>query len=106
MKHGMIPNPFALLQLQTQATLIAMEAGAVIWMRMMGMAGLWSVLPSENARMVTEKQKAFAEAGTRLMLGTMKGQDSQKTLSRALKPIRRTTKSNVTRLTRRGPKRN
>ena len=106
MKHGMIPNPFALLQLQTQATLMAMEAGAVIWMRMMGMAGLWSVLPSENARMVTEKQKAFAEAGTRLMLGTMKGQDSQKTLSRALKPIRRTTKSNVTRLTRRGPKRN
>ncbi|KZY35839.1 hypothetical protein A3731_02405 [Roseovarius sp. HI0049] len=102
----MIPNPFALLQLQTQATLMAMEAGAVIWMRMMGMAGLWSVLPSENARMVTEKQKAFAEAGTRLMLGTMKGQDSQKTLGHALKPIRRTTKSNVTRLTRRGPKRN
>ncbi|MEQ8290687.1 MAG: antifreeze protein [Roseovarius sp.] len=101
----MIPNPFALLQLQTQATLMAMEAGGVIWMRMMGMAGLWSVLPSENARMVTENQKAFAEAGTRLMLGTMKGQDSQKTLGHALKPIRRTTKSNVSRLTRRGPKR-
>ncbi|QEW28617.1 hypothetical protein [Roseovarius indicus] len=95
-------NPFALLTLQTQATLMAMEAGAVIWMRMMGMAGLWSVRPSENARMVTEKQKAFTEAGTRLMLGTMKGQT---TLSHALRPIRRTTKSNVTRLTRRGPKR-
>ena len=98
-------NPFALLTLQTQATLMAMEAGAVIWMRMMGMAGLWSVRPSENARMVTEKQKAFTEAGTRLMLGTMKGQNTQTTLSHALKPIRRTTKSNVTRLTRRGPKR-
>ncbi|MEQ8896963.1 MAG: antifreeze protein [Roseovarius sp.] len=101
----MIPNPFALLQLQTQATLMAMEAGAVIWMRMMGMAGMWSVLPSENARMVTEKQTAFAEAGTRMMLGIMKGQESQKTLSHALKPIRKTTRSNVTRLVRRGPKR-
>ena len=98
-------NPFSLLTLQTQATLTAMEAGAVIWMRMMGWAGIWSVLPSENARMVTEKHKAFTEAGTRLMLGNLKGQNTQTTLSHALKPIRRTTKSNVTRLTRRGPKR-
>ena len=48
---------------------------------------------------------SLTEAGTRLMLGTMKGQNTQTTLSHALKPIRRTTKSNVTRLTRRGPKR-
>ncbi|MGY3438356.1 MULTISPECIES: antifreeze protein [unclassified Marinovum] len=91
-----------MMKVQTQATLMAMEASAVIWMRVMGWAGVWSVLPSENSRMVTEKQKAFHDAGSKLILGTMRGQDVEKTLSQALKPIRRTTKSNVSRLSKRG----
>lgn len=104
MKYDVYTDPFGMLKFQTQATLMAMEASAVIWMRVMGWAGMWSVLPSENTRMVTEKQKAFAEAGTRMVLGTMKGQEAHKTLGHALKPIRKTTKSNVGRLIKRGPK--
>ncbi|MFW8595516.1 antifreeze protein [Cribrihabitans neustonicus] len=105
MKYDFYTDPFAMLKFQTQATLMAMEASAVIWMRVMGWAGVWSVLPSENSRMVTEKQKAFQQAGTKLVLGAMQGQEAAKTLSQAIKPIRRTTKSNVGRLAKRGPKR-
>ncbi|MFW8635324.1 antifreeze protein [Cribrihabitans pelagius] len=105
MKYDFYTDPFAMLKFQTQAALTAMEASAVIWMRVMGWAGVWSVLPSENSRMVTEKKKAFHQAGTKLVLGTMKGQDAAKTLSQAIKPVRRTTKSNASRLAKRGPKR-
>jgi len=100
-----IYNPLELLPLQTQAGLMAMEASAVIWMRMMGWAGMWSVPPSENKRMVSEKHKAFSEAATIMIRGTVAQQDVDKTLSQALKPIRRTTKSNAGRLIKRGPKR-
>lgn len=105
MRYDIYLAPFAMMKFQTQATLMTMEASAVIWMRVMGWAGLWSVLPSENTRMVTEKQKAFYTAGTKLLLGTMQGQNVDKTLGQALRPIRRTTKSNVGRLIKRGPKR-
>ena len=105
MKYDACFSPFAMLKFQTQATLMTMEASAVIWMRVMGWAGLWSVLPGENARMVTEKQKAFYSAGTKLLLGTMQGHDIDKTLRQALRPIRVTTKANADRLIKRGPKR-
>lgn len=105
MKKATIPDPIELMKFQTQATLMMMEASAVIWMRVMGMAGFWSVLPSENARMVNEKQKAFGQAATIMARGTMAGQDLDKTLGQALRPIRRTTKSNVGRLMKRGPAR-
>ncbi|KUP90732.1 hypothetical protein [Tritonibacter horizontis] len=98
-------DPFAFVKFQTQATLMSMEAGAVIWMRLMGMAGLWAVAPGENTRMVTEKQQAFHKAATAMVTGTMKGQGLDKTLDQALRPIRRTTKSNVGRLVKRGPTR-
>lgn len=103
MKSNYYGAPFALFGLQAQATMMAMEAGAVIWMRTLGAVGAWAVTPGENDRMISEKQKAFYDAGSALMLGAMRGQDAEKTLSQALRPIRRTTRSNVRRLTKRGP---
>lgn len=95
-------TPAALLRLQTQFALMAMEANAVIWMRLWGMAGLWNVTRSEPTRMVREKQTAFAKASSAAAMAAMTGRDPA---SAALKPIRNRTRSNVRRLGKRGPKR-
>ncbi|MGR3793863.1 antifreeze protein [Vannielia sp. SX4] len=94
-------NPTALLRLQMQMAIMTMEASAVIWMRMMGMAGTWNVAAGENGRMVREKQRAFAKAAQEASVAAMQGRNVG---AAALRPLRRKTRSNVVRLARRGPK--
>ncbi len=94
-------TPAALIRLQMQMAMMAMEASAVIWMRMMGMAGAWNVAGGENARMVREKQVAFVKAAQDASLAAMTGRNAA---AAALRPVRRKTRSNVHRLARRGPK--
>lgn len=87
-----------------QLSRIALEARAVIAMRLWGMAGLWAVAPSENRRMVSEKAAAFTRSGTAAVQATLKGQSPAQIVDASLRPIRRKTRSNVRRLSRRGPR--
>ncbi len=97
------PNPFSFWASAVQMGWIAMEAQAVIAMRLWGMAGLWAVAPSENRRMVSEKAAAFTRAGGDAALAVMTGKAPAEVVAASLRPIRRTTRSNVRRLSRRGP---
>lgn len=96
-------DPLRLMHLQVQSGMMAAEAGAVIWMRLLGMSGFWSVPPSENARMVAEKQVAFALAGKAAFRAAMQGKAPDKVLAASLRPVRRKTRANAKRLAKSGP---
>ena len=78
------------------------EAQAVIAFRVLGMAGVWSVTPSENARMITEKTKALRQSATAASKATLQGKSPEKVLARALTPIGSKTAANYKRLSKRG----
>ena len=80
------------------------EAQMVIAMRMLGGAGFWNVDGFENIRMVAEKAGAFVEAGHAASAAVWSGHGPAATSFAVLKPIRKRTRSNVRRLSRRGPK--
>ncbi len=104
MKPSPLPDPVALFRAQLFVGLMTMEAGAVIWMRTLGMGGLWAVPSSENARMVTEKQVAFAVAGQKALAAMAGGQPASAVMMAAARPLRRKTRANHKRLTRLGPR--
>ncbi len=95
-------NVFAMWRLGFDMARLGTEANMVIWMRMIGMAGAWNVLPSEDARMWSEKPAAFADAMGRGLAATMGGKDAVGATSAALKPLTRKATSNRRRLARRG----
>jgi hypothetical protein len=98
-----VPTPAQLMQLSIRTSVMLAEAQMVIGMRMLGMMGMWRVLPSENARMSSEKLLAVGEVTMASSRAVMSGQSPIKVAEAALKPIRRKTASNVKRLVRRGP---
>ncbi len=103
-RKSAFPSPMAYWANATQIGLVMAEAQAVIAMRMMGMAGLWSVTPAEDARMVSEKVHALTKAATDSTLVAMAGGSPEKIATAAIKPIRQKTRANVRRLGKRGPK--
>lgn len=96
-------NPIEIIRLQLKMGLMLAEAQTVIAMRLMGMAGMWRVLPSENARMVSEKLAAAQDASLAATRAALQGKSPAVIADHALKPIRRRTSANVKRLARRGP---
>lgn len=80
------------------------EAQAVIAMRMMGMAGVWSVTPAEDGRMISEKVYAMTKATTDATKAAMNGGTVDEIAAAAIKPIRRKTRANAKRLGKRGLK--
>lgn len=98
-----IPTPAQLMQLSIQTSIMLVEAQMVIGMRMMGMMGMWRVLPSENARMSSEKLTAMGQSAMATSHAVMAGKPPVQVAEAALKPIRRHTSANVKRLGRRGP---
>lgn len=102
--HGPLDNLQSLVTLQITMTMMSAEATAVIAMRLMGMAGLWSVPEGENLRMVQEKNVAFAQAGLAAATAAMAGHAPAMIASAAVKPLRRATRLNTRRLTRSGAK--
>ncbi|KUF09378.1 hypothetical protein [Pseudoponticoccus marisrubri] len=99
-----LPDAARMMRTQAFMTALATEAGAVIWMRMLGLCGAWSVAPSESATMIAEKQAAFARAGEAGLRASYRGQSPDAVLMATLAPIRRTTRANHARLTQSGPK--
>lgn len=80
------------------------EAQTVIAMRMLGMAGFWSVTPGETYRMVFEKPAAFTQAAQAAGTAMLSGKAPHQVAAAAINPIRRKTRANSRRLAKRGPK--
>ncbi|MBF9033555.1 antifreeze protein [Rhodobacterales bacterium HKCCE2091] len=97
-------DPFAPMRLGLSFAAMLTEANMVIAMRVAGMAGLWSVTPSENARMIGEKAAAFTHATIESQKAILRGTEPFTAAERALAPIRKQTRANARRLVRRGPK--
>ena len=96
-------TPMNMMKLSIQTAVMMTEAQMVIGMRVMGMAGMWRVTKAENARMVEEKVAASVEGATAAGRAMMAGKPMADVAAAALHPVRRATKSNVTRLAKRGP---
>ncbi|MGI1661219.1 antifreeze protein [Palleronia sp. KMU-117] len=88
-----------------QTSVMLTEAQAVIAMRLMGLAGVWTVTPSETLRMVTEKPVAYARAAEAAGRAAFAGKAPHLIAGAALKPVRRKTRANSRRLARGGPRR-
>lgn len=101
----MLPiNPFDMIRLSVNSAIMLGQAQAVITMRLMGLAGMWSVTPSENGRMVQEKLRAGLQANAAVQKAVLMGKSPIEIAEAALVPISRATAANVRRLTKRGPK--
>ena len=87
-----------------QFSYLMAEAQAVITMRMMGMAGVWSVTSTEDSRMISEKVYAMTKATTDATKVAMTGGTVDEIAAAAIKPIRRKTRANARRLGKRGPR--
>ncbi|MFN4158282.1 MAG: antifreeze protein [Gemmobacter sp.] len=101
----MIPmmNPAELIRLSIKTSVMLGQAQMVIAMRMMGLAGMWRVQPSENARMSSEKMTAAQDSGQAMVRAAMKGHSPARIAEAGLRPVARTTRANARRLAARGP---
>ena len=85
------------------ATMMA-EAQIVISLRLLGIAGVWNTPEDEHRRMFSEKTAAAQEAGLAAARAFASGHKPADVARAAMTPLRRRTKANVKRLTRRGIK--
>ena len=97
-------NPLDMWSTSLEVGMMALEAQAVIAMRLMGMAGVWSVTKTETSRMVTEKSAAMTKSMMNAGTATMRGASPEKIVAEAIKPYRQKTRANSRRLAKRGPK--
>jgi hypothetical protein len=95
-------NPVRLWANAMQAGFMMAEAQTVIAMRLMGMAGVWSVAPSERHRMVSEKVHAAARSATEAGHAMLRGHSPDQIVAAALRPYRQKTRANSRRLSKRG----
>jgi hypothetical protein len=96
-------TPAQMLQLSFRFGFMMAEAQMVIGLRLLGMAGMWNTAPSEASRMVTEKLVTSGETTVAAAKAILQGKNPAKVADLALKPIRRRTSANASRLVRRGP---
>lgn len=98
-------DPFGYWRNAVQMTHLMSEAQSVIGMRLMGMAGLWSVTASEDERMVSEKLQAMQRASSDATTVMLRGGTPDQITAAAIKPYRQKTCANAKRLGKRGLKR-
>lgn len=94
-------SPFEIWRGGIELATLVTEAQMVMAYRTLGILGLWAVAPGENKRMVTEKVPAFAEAAMAASSAAMAGRRPDEVLGAWMKPLRRKTRSNARRLSRR-----
>ena len=97
-------DPLALARSGADLAMLAWEAQLVMTMRLMGMAGLWSVVPTENGRMMSEKGPAFLEAAQSATQAAMTGCRPDQVVVAWARPLRKRTRANAHRLSKRGPR--
>ena len=103
--ENMLPDPFAYLANTVQVAHMLAEAQMVVGMRLMGMAGIWSVPQAEDSRMVSEKVQAVTRSATDAGAAMMRGETPDKITAAVIKPLRQKTRANAKRLGKRGLKR-
>lgn len=96
-------TPAQMINLSLKTGIMLMEAQMVIGMRMLGMAGLWRVTPSEATRMSSEKVSAATQSAIVASQAILSGKSPAVIAESALNPVARRTRSNVKRLAQRGP---
>lgn len=96
-------TPSQATRLTMQTSFMLAEANMVIAMRMWGMAGMWNISPVEIPQMLQEKAEAGMQSAAAASTAMMKGSSAAAVAMAALKPVRRRTRDNVKRLTKRGP---
>ena len=79
---------------------LGVEAQTVVGMRMLGMAGLWPVAPSETSRMVTEKQFAMMDAINVTTNAALTGGLPETVLKDIIRQTRKRTSANMKRLSK------
>ena len=82
-------------------TRAGLDAQAVIWMRLGGMAGVWPVAPGEGMRMMQEKPRALYKAGIAMQRAMIEMQSPDAVLRAGLRPLRKKAGKNARRLARR-----
>lgn len=98
------PDPMSYIGNAFQVGFMMAEANSVIAMRTLGMMGIWSVTPSEDGRMISEKVHAMAKAQSDATRVAMNGGSFDEIAAAAIKPIRNKTRANAKRLGKRGLK--
>ena len=93
-------SPMAIWKSGFDALRMLAEAQSVITLRMMGMAGLWTLSDGETTRMFTEKQQAFAQSALDATAAALRGQSPERVFAAAVRPIGRATSANSRRLGR------
>lgn len=99
-----LPNLASYFENSLEIGMVMFEAYNVINMRLMGMAGFWSVSPKENSRMVTEKLEAMVKSTTDAGTVTLRGGSPDEIAAAAIAPMRNATRANSKRLSKRGMK--
>lgn len=99
-----MPNSTTPIDNAMEFSMMMLEAQSVIQMRLMGMAGFWSVSPQENSRMVTEKMEALIRSTTDAGQATLRGGSPDEIAAAAIAPMRNATRANSERLGRNGMK--
>lgn len=95
-------NVFNYLAAGADVVRLGVETHNVIWLRVMGLAGVWNTPFDEGWRMVAEKPKAFIHSGRDGMLAALAGHPPDRVVTASLRPLTETTKSNRQRLAGRG----
>lgn len=95
---GKIVTPMDLALAGLRTWQVQAQSCAVMGLRVAGMAGAWSMPPSEAIHMVAEKQADFAEAGRKMTQAMLAGVAPLAVYGAGLKPVARRTKANVRRL--------
>ncbi|MEX2518824.1 MAG: antifreeze protein [Paracoccaceae bacterium] len=97
-------NALDMVRSSIQLSNLVWESQMVIAMRMMGMAGMWSVAATENEVMAAEKPTAFVKAAISAGEAATAGKRSDEVLNAWTRSMRRETGANMRRLAKRGPK--
>ncbi|RMA42072.1 antifreeze protein [Rhodophyticola porphyridii] len=98
-------SPFDYWRTGFELAQLGVEASSVVWMRMMGLAGVWNTPFDESWRMMREKPGAFVEATGRGVEAMLRGQPPASVVSATVAPLNRHAATNRRRLARRGPQR-
>lgn len=97
----MIPlSPGPVIELVLRSSQLAIEAHAVIALRIFGMAGLWPVQADESRRMIAEKGPAWIKAARHANRALLSGGRPDEILLATIEPLRRKAQRNRERLLR------
>ena len=99
---GTHATPADLVGTSVRFWMLMAETQSVIAMRTLGMAGLWSVTPTERRRMVDEKLPAFTEAALAAGTAAFHGKRPDQVMDAAIRPLGKATRANSKRLAKRG----